>query len=455
MTAGDRAPGAAGPEAMRGYEAHMRRMIHAAGVALAALSASTAVAQDTAALAQPAPAPAPAPAMRPLGEGVAAIVNDEIISTYDLRQRMTLIIATTGVRVTDQNLPQIQQQALRTLVDERLQMQEMKRFDFTLPDEAVDKEIADLAAQNQLSAEALFAQLAQAGVRPETLRAQIRAQIGWRELVTGRFRTRARIGEDQIDDELARLTAAASKPQYLIGEVFIDAAQVGGMNEAVEGANQLFEQLVRGAPFQAVARQFSNAPSAQNGGDAGWVGAGDVAPEVATALANMQPGQLSRPIPTKDGVYLVFVREARAGGVETLVSLKQAAVRLAADASEADVQAANTRLSALRSRLTCENIEEQAGREQGVIAADLGEANVNELAPEFRAAVQGLNVGQLSAPVRTQAGVHVLAVCGKRAGGAGIPTREQIGNRLFGQQLSMLARRYMRDLRNSATIEVR
>jgi len=455
MTAGDRAREAAGPEAMRGYEATMRRMIYAAGVALAALSASAAVAQDIAAAVQP-PAPAPsAPAARPLGEGVAAIVNDEIISTFDLRQRMTLIIATSGVRLTEQNLPQIQQQALRTLVDERLQMQELKRFEVNIPDDYVDREIGELAGQNQMTAEALFAQLGRAGVRPETLRAQMRAQIGWRELVTNRFRTRARIGEDQVDEELARLAAQASKHRYLIGEVYLDASQVGGMQEAMEGANALFEQLVKGAPFTSVARQFSNAPSAQSGGDAGWVGAGDVVPEVEVALANMDPGQLSRPIPTKDGVYLIFLREERSGGVETLINLRQAAIRLPADAPEADVQAATARLSGLRGDLTCENIQERAGREQGVVASDLGETALDELAPEFRGAVETLNVGQVSAPVRTPVGVHVLAVCSKRAGGAGIPTREQIGNRLFGQQLAMLAKRYMRDLRNSATIELR
>lgn len=448
MTVGDRVQ--TGPEAMRGNKTDMRRMLCAAGVALAAFSASPLAAQDLAAAPQP-----EAPRERPLGEGVAAIVNDEVISTYDLRQRMTLIIATSGVRVSPQNLPQIQQQALRTLVDERLQLQELKRFEVNIPDDYVDREIGELAAQNQLTAEGLFAQLGQAGVRPETLRAQMRAQIGWRELVTNRFRTRARIGEDEIDASLARITAAASKPQYLIGEVYIDAAQVGGMDQAMEGANALFEQLVKGAPFTNVARQFSNAPSAQAGGDAGWVMAGDVVPEVEFALSNMQPGQLSRPIPTKDGVWLVFLREARTGGVETFVNLKQAAVRLPAEASEAEVTAASTRLASLRGKLSCEGIEKQVEGQQGVVASDLGETNLTELAPEFQQAVQGLTVGQVSAPVRTGVGVHVLALCGKRAGGAGIPTREQIGNRLFGQQLSMLAKRYMRDLRNSATIETR
>ena len=77
------------------------------------------------------------------------------------------------------------------------------------------------------------------------------------------------------------------------------------------------------------------------------------------------------------------------------------------------------------------------------------------MAPAFRQAVENLEAGQISGPIRTNAGLHILAVCGKRAGGAESLTAEQIESRLYGQQLSMIARRYMRDLRTSATIETR
>ncbi|MBX7247540.1 MAG: peptidylprolyl isomerase [Caulobacteraceae bacterium] len=419
-------------------------MFLAAACSLAAMATAVTIAAP-AAIAQ---------SERPLGEGVAAVVNDEIITSYDLRQRMTLIIATSGVRVTEQNLPQIQQQALRSLVDERLQMQELKRYQVNIPDSQVDEEIAGIAQSNNSTAEALYAVLDRAGVSHETLRAQIRAQLGWRILVGEKFRNRARIGEDQIDAALARMEAAATKPQYLIGEVYLDAAQVGGMDEAMNGANQLVEQLVRGAPFQAVARQFSNAASASNGGDGGWVMADDVEPEVLVALQNMDPGQLSRPIPTRDGVWIVYLREKREGGGAEMITLKQVAVRVPADAPQTDVDAAAAQLTALAPKINCESIGREAEAAH-LLSSELGEQEVTALAPEFQSAVAGLDAGQVSQPVRTRVGVHLLAVCAKRTAAAGVPTRDQIGSRLFGQQLTMLAKRYLRDLRNSATIEYR
>jgi peptidyl-prolyl cis-trans isomerase SurA len=66
-----------------------------------------------------------------------------------------------------------------------------------------------------------------------------------------------------------------------------------------------------------------------------------------------------------------------------------------------------------------------------------------------------MQVGQVSEPVRTDVGLHLLAMCGKRQDVAGLPSKDQVENRLYNQQISMLARRYLRDLRNSATIETR
>lgn len=433
---------------MRGRTLKMRRMLCAASALLAAMTASVAVGQE---------APAPAPLMSPMGEGVAAVVNDEVISTYDLKQRMGLIIATSGVRVTEQNLPQIQQQALRTLIDERLQSQELKRYEINVPDAQVDREIAELAQRNNTTPEALFGILGRVGVQPATLREQIRVQLGWGFLVREKFRRAAAVGEDQIDATLRRIAAASTKPSYLLGEIYIEAARVGGMQEAMFGAEQLFEQLLKGAPFQAVARQFSAAPSAVRDGNAGWVLLGDMPPEVEAVMVQMTKGQLSRPIPTRDGVYIIYVRDVRTGGGGTaMVSLKQAAIRLADTATDEEVAAASAKLAALQPRLTCENLEAEVERAgDGIVAADLGEQDLTQLNDAIRDAATPLSEGQVSGPVRTAAGVHLVAVCGKRLVGAGIPTREEVGNRMMGEQLAMLARRYLRDLTNSATIEIR
>jgi peptidyl-prolyl cis-trans isomerase SurA len=241
-----------------------------------------------------------------------------------------------------------------------------------------------------------------------------------------------------------------------VSEVLIDPGRVGGPQAAQQGAQQLISQIQQGASFAAVARQFSAAPTAAAGGDAGWITPGEMPPEVDAALDQMRPGQLSAPIAAKDGVYIIYLRDKRAGAGVTMVDLKQAAISLPADAPQADVDAARAKLMTVRAAAKgCDGLAAAAAKAQGVVAGDLGEAAIADLAPEFRDAAQTLEVGQLSQPIRTRVGLHLVGVCGKRASGASVLTHDDIENRLYGQQLAMIARRYMRDLRNSATIETR
>lgn len=454
----------------KGMAPLMMRTRRAAGLAAAigfAVSGagSAAWAQEAAAPASAPPAvPATAPASyQPLTEGVIATVNDDAISTYDLRQRMRLLIVTSGVQPTPENLPQIQREALRSLVDEHLEMQEIRhqekeqKFQIAATDADVMADLSRMAQGNRMTADQLLAALANAGVGAETLREQLRAEISWQRWIQGRYGgSRLKVSPAQVTAVLNQIEAEAAKPQYQISEIFIDAARVGGMQVAMNGAQQLITQLQQGAPFAAVARQFSAAPTAANGGDAGWLTESQLPTEVRDGIADLSPGQLSRPIAAKDGVYIILLRDKRAGAGADLVTLKQAAIALPANASDAEVEAARAKLMALKSRITgCDNLEAVAGKVDGVVAGDLGEANIKDLRPDFREAASKLGVNQVSDPIRTDVGLHLIAVCAKRESGVTLPTREEVEARLEDEQLALISRRYLRDLRNSATIETR
>ena len=448
----------------------MRFQRYLTGVAMAALLAGTAVAQtapgqqpaaagalNPAAPAAPAPAPAAAPEFR-MADGILATVNDSIITGFDLRQRMLLVIAITQVQPTQENIPAIQQQALNALIDERLQAQEIAKFEEEGPlvsAAEVEEEIAAMAQEVGATPQAYLDFLEQGGIRPQTFREQIRVQLGWSRLVGGRFQSRARPSRAAVDAAMRQIGEAASKKQYLIGEIFIDATRVGGQQAALNGANQLVAQMIQGAPFQAVAQQFSAAPSAARGGDAGWIVEGTVPLPLQQALDQLQVGQLSRPIPVDGGVYIIYLRDRRDGASASLVQLKQVMIELPETATEAEVAAAAQRLQALRPQLTCDNILTRASSEQGLLGADLGESDVQNLAPQFQQVAREGQIGSVSAPVRTPLGLHLLAVCGRRAGGAEAPTPQQVDSQLFRQNLATLGRRYMRDLRDDALIEMK
>lgn len=442
----------------------MRLIRCSTGVALAALVAGSAVAQTApqaptsapTAATQQAPAAARPQAQFRVQDGVVATVNDQIITGFDIRQRMLLIIATSQIQPTDENIPAIQAQAYQSLVEEKLQAQELRNYEtLVVTDQEVDEELSAQAQEAGTTLEQYLAFLEQGGIQRAHVREQTRIQIGWRQLVGGRFNTRSQVSRAQVEQAMRQLTEAASKPQYLIGEIYIEAARAGGMQQAIDGANQLIAQLQQGAPFQAVARQFSSAPSAaaRIPGDAGWVVQGTVSPALQQAYDSLQVGQLSRPIPVEGGVYIVYMRDKRQGASTNLVQLKQVMVEVPEGADEAQVAAATQRLQAIQPQLTCDNMLARATSEQGLLGSDLGESDISNLAPQFQQVAQTAAAGTVSAPIRTPLGVHLIGVCGKRVGGPEAPTYQQVEARLRNQNLAMMARRYIRDLRADALIE--
>lgn len=428
-----------------------------------ALAATTAALMAASALAQAPAQPAAAPVdLGPVQESVAIVVNDEPISTYDIRQRMLLLFALTGAQPSQQNLPQYQQEALRSLVEERLQRQELRRFgserrmNLIVEDEVVNQEVAGLAQEARLTPEQFAQQLQVRGLTMNELREYRRSQISWQSFVRAFFRTRVQVSPRQVDAYLERQRAAQSRPQFQISEIFIDPARVGGMQEAVFGATQLLAQLQQGAPFPAVARQFSASATATRGGDAGWVSAADVDPAVAATLEQMRPGQLSQPIQTADGVYIVALRDRRTGAGQATVHLKQAAIRLNADAPADQVAAARQRLTDLRTRITgCDNVEAVVTGVEGVLAGDLGTTPVSDLTDQFRTATESLQPNQASEVIQSPIGLHVLVLCSRGQQGPDLPSRTEVENRLRAEQYELYARRYLRDLQTSAIIDTR
>jgi peptidyl-prolyl cis-trans isomerase SurA len=386
-----------------------------------------------------------APAQAQVAEGIAAIVNEDVITTWDVRQRATLLMASANLEPTRENQQRAQAQALRDLIDETLQLQEAARFEIEVTEEQIDEEVARIAEQAGSSQVDLEQQLQAAGIRPQTLRDQIRAEIAWRRLVNGLYGGRIRISDTEVDATQARIAASAQLVQYQVSEIFLPAESAEEVAEARANGQLLLEEMQRGAPFPLVARQFSAAASAVAGGDLGWVAQGELPPELQNVLDRLTPGQVSTPIVTTRGVYILALRDRREGlaSGSATVSL----LRVTAPASSRDA------LERARGRVTaCAGLASVADPVPGAEIQDLGFTAENVVAPDIRARIASLEDGQPSEIYQDGANVAMVVLCLRDASAAGVPSRDDIENRLWDEELTMLANRHLRDLRREASI---
>ncbi len=392
--------------------------------------------------------------------GIAAIVNDAVISKYDLDQRVRLVVATSGIQPTPENIERIRGQVLRSLVDEKLQLQEAERLELEIEDEEVDESITGIAQRAGMSFEELMEYLGETGINEAALRTQITADVAWNRVISARFAPLVKIGEDEIDETLIRIANDANQVQFQLAELYLGFDNPNQEREMAQGAQRLVEQLRAGAPFASVAQQFSQAASAAKGGDIGWVSETQLAPQIAAAVARMDVGTVSDPIRSLNGFYIMQLRSRREGlgpnPLETRFEVMQVLFELSPDAPERAVQARIAQANKFRSEFrTCAAAPDQISAIPGGRISQPSTLTAAQLRNPMRDQLLATEAGTVVPIGRTERGVEALIVCDRKDDVGNQPTRESIENTLFNQEVSMMSRRHLRDLRRDAVVEFR
>lgn len=392
---------------------------------------------------------------------IAAVVNDEIISNFDLDQRIRLVISSSGAEPSARLANQLKSQVLTGLINERLQIQEARRLNIDVTEDEITGAVGFIEEQNGMEKGNLARVLESQGASIVTLRDQLRAQISWSKVISRRLRPRVVVGKDEVDTLVTRLKKSG-RVEHLTSEIFLSFRDQNAAvrEDVIANARTLIGQLQDGASFPILAQQFSQSVSAADGGDLGWITSAELPDAAGAALETLTVNEVSSPISTRDGVYILLVKERRRFASldpeQVTVALKQIFVPLKADADDDSIgsQMALARTVAGTVR-GCDDFEALAQEMGSDESGDLGRIKVSDTPAQFRETILALDVGEASQPVRTDTGIHVFMVCERVQPEAPEPDRRAIENSIGQARLSMLARRYLRDLRRDAVVDIR
>ena len=239
------------------------------------------------------------------------MVNNEAISIPDLVARIDVAIVAARLRASEDLRRQLAPQVLRSLVDERLKVQEAERLGLTATEAEMATARRSIEQRNGIAAGGLDDFLQRQGLSVATVTDQLRAEILWSKLVRGRLGVAVSVGEGEIDEALAQLEANRGRPEFRVAEIFLAVESREQENEVRAAAESLFEQLKAGAKFDQIASQFSQSATAAVGGDIGWVLEGELPGEIEAVLARMEPGRIAPPVRTFDGYSIVLLIDRR------------------------------------------------------------------------------------------------------------------------------------------------
>lgn len=392
---------------------------------------------------------------------IAAIVNDEVISTYDLMSRLSMVVASTRLHDSKQERNRIAPHILETLIDERLKMQEAKRRNVSVSKRDLQRAATMIEKRNNTPAGDFENFIKRSGPVAQTVRERMKADIVWGKLVRRRLRPRVTISDEEVEDVLNRLKAGQGQDEFRLAEIFVPFDLPDEEIAAKRRADRLVKDVRRrGGRFSALARQFSRSATAAVGGDLGWVRSAELDPGTLKIVSTMSKGQVTDPVRTVTGFRIYLLRGRRKvaakGPSETVVVLKQIFFPLLNNATPDEignqVDLAKTVGGAVDG---CKDMESVAKEVQSPRSANLGKFTYSDLTHEIRGAIEGLPLGQASKPVKASSGIILLMVCERIEPQFDLPSRSQVIEDLTNRRLELMARRYLRDLRRAANVEYR
>lgn len=355
---------------------------------------------------------------------IVAVVDQVVITENELIDRIQTV--RSQLEKQGGNMPPtdvLQKQILERLINDRLLLQYAAQTGVRVDDTQLDKTVERIAEQNKLSVPDFRAALEQEGISYRKFREDIRNEIIIARLREREVENRVNVTEAEIDNYLTTQSARGDiQDEFEISHILIRTPEDGSPEELQklrEKAEQALKQLHAGVNFTEVSAGMSDAPNSLEGGKLGWKTSAQIPELFNEALKPLQPGMLTPILRSPNGFHILKMTDRRGGSSPLVVEqtkLRHILIKLSEIMSENDAQ---QRMVMIKERLDnggdfaelARQYSEDASANSG---GDLGWVNPGDTVPQFEQAMNQLAPGEISAPVRTPFGWHIIQVQERR-----------------------------------------
>ncbi|THF64412.1 peptidylprolyl isomerase [Pseudothauera rhizosphaerae] len=411
----------------------------------------------------------PAAAQRAVeADRIVAVVNNEVITAVQLRERLDQAVRRLSRQGTE--LPPrevLERQMLERLILERAQLQLARESTIRVDETMLERSIQRIADSNGLTPEGLREALTRDGIAWDRFRDEVRTELMLTRLREREVDNRIVVTEAEVDNFITTNPDAFSGREYHLAHILLRApegASPAQLEALAARAQDVMGRLQGGEDFASVAAAVSNAPDAMNGGDLGWRRRDALPALFAEVVGNLSPGQLSPIMRSAAGLHIVKLLDVRGGALAGADQVEQTrASHILVRTSEvlSDVEA-ESRLRRLHERIV------RGGEDFAALARahsdDLSAAKGGELGwvyqgdtvPEFERAMNALAPGEISEPVRSPFGWHLIKVHERRVQDVTEERKRAMARAALRQRKSEDAfEDWVRQLRDSTYVEYR
>jgi peptidyl-prolyl cis-trans isomerase SurA len=363
------------------------------------------------------------PAEPSLLDRVLAVVNSEVITRLELDDQVKLAareLTRQGTTLPDRTM--LEKQLLERMITTRVMAQHARETGVRVDEQQVDRALARIAEQNKFKPDDLEQYLREEGIDIARYREDLRNDIIVARLREREVESRITVSEAEVDRFLKGQKAEGRNDEFNLLHILVtlpEAASPEQIQSRRSRAEEALARLRKGEDFKQVSATYSDAPNALQGGDLGWRPVGRLPTIFAQALGGMKPGDVSGVLRSPAGFHIIKLAEKRALSNQVLVEQVRARhilIRLSEIVGE---QEARRRLDGMRRRIVsgadfAEIAKSQSEDASSARGGDLGWLSPGDTVPEFEQAMMALAPGEVSQPVRSPFGWHLIQVLERR-----------------------------------------
>lgn len=404
-------------------------------------------------------------------DAIVAVVNNGTITQRELDTRMKELekrLTSQGIALPPRT--QLQKQLLERMIVEQAQIQMAKENGITVDDTMLDRAVTQIAAQNQLSLPDFRAQLEKEGIPYASFREEIRREILMQRVRERNVNGAVQVSESEIDNYMAAETSAATgRDELHLAHILVrvpENASSAQIAERRQRAEEIRGRVAQGDDFAKTAATYSDSSDALNGGDLGWRGQDRLPQLFLDGVTNLQSGQVSPVIKSANGFHIIKVVERRSASKTAAAGpvVQQTHARHILIKVNQLVTAAEARriLTDIKQRLdnkaaTFEDLAKQYSNDLSAAqGGDLGWIYPGDTVPQFERAMNDLQPGQVSEPIESPFGFHLIQVLERKTDDASRErTRQAVRQAIRERKIEEATEDWLRELRDSTYVEYR
>lgn len=406
------------------------------------------------------------PAFAQMLDRIVAIIEDDVILERELQAEVDVIVQ--RIKASNAVVPPsyiLRKQVLEKLIVEKLQRQLAERSGIALNDEMLANAAADIARRNNMTPAEFRAELERQSISYRSFLENLRNEVIINQLRGREIGSRVNVSDREVEHFLETESKFGNEAvQYHLGHILVaisEGASAAVIQEAKRKAEEIIKDLREGRDFVQVAMSRSDGSEALTGGDLGWRSINEVPTLFVDEVGDMQEGDVSEPIRSPSGFHVIKVLELKGGEQQHIVTKTQVRHILIKTNELIDDDEAKKRLNGLKRRIADGDSFDALARAHSddkgsaLNGGSLDWVAPGALVPEFEEAMNGLAIDEISKPVQTQFGWHLIQVLGrKQQDDSEDYKKEQVRETIRKRKIEEETELWLRRLRDEAYVEV-